>query len=143
MPEISYLAVLVAGIANMVVGYIWFGPLFGKMWMQGMGWNTNDPAKMAELRSKSMTSQYLQQFIAALLMAYVMSHVVWGMNAAFLREADFMSGVSTGFWMWLGFALPLKYGESLWTGKKFKFVAIDLGYWLVVLVVMGIILSVM
>lgn len=139
MPEINYLAVLVAGISNMVVGSIWYGPLFGKMWMEEL--YRNDPTARDRMKTSGMSSLYIKQFILALLMAYILSHVVWGMNRAFDRPADFMSAISTAVWMWLGFVVPILYGASLWTGKKFKYVAIDLGYWVIVLGVMSLIIS--
>jgi hypothetical protein len=141
MFDINYLAVLVAGIANMVVGYIWYGPLFGKMWMEGRGMDPNNRGGMGQ--GQSMAGLYIQQFIAALIMAYVFAHVFTGMNIALDRAIDLWAGIQTGFFLWLGFALPIKYADSLWSAKKFKYVAIDLGYWLVVLVVMGIVLSLM
>ena len=30
--EINYLAVLVAAIASMALGFLWYGPLFGNQW---------------------------------------------------------------------------------------------------------------
>ncbi|HLD39833.1 MAG TPA: DUF1761 family protein, partial [Candidatus Nanoarchaeia archaeon] len=33
----NYLAVLVAAIAAYVVGFLWYGPVFGKKWMALMG----------------------------------------------------------------------------------------------------------
>ncbi len=140
MPEINYLAVLVAGIASMVIGSIWYGPLFGKIFMEGVGMNIWSPEQKAAAM-KDMWKMYLQQFICSLLVAYVLSHIIWGMNTAFDRSFDAMSGLSTGFWIWLGFILPVKYGESLWTNKRFKYTAIDLGYWLILLMVMGMIIA--
>jgi hypothetical protein len=136
MPEINYLAVLVAAVANMIIGSLWYGPLFGKLWMEGMG----GPGQM---KSPSMGSLYVQQFIASLIMAFVVAHITWAFGMALTPAmSDVATGLQTGLWLWLGFAVPFKYGESLWTGKKFKYVAVDLGYWLVVLLVMGIILTV-
>ena len=33
MHEVNLLAVLVAGIVPMIVGFLWYGPLFGKRWL--------------------------------------------------------------------------------------------------------------
>ena len=35
--DLNYLAILVAGISNMVIGFLWYGPIFGKMWMGLIG----------------------------------------------------------------------------------------------------------
>lgn len=142
MPDINYLAVLVAGLVNMVVGFLWFGPLFGKIFMEGMGWNPTDmDAAKARMAKMNMTWTYIQAFIGALVMAYILSHFTWGMNEAFDRTADVMSGLSTGFWIWLGFVVPVLWGKILWEMKAFKYVAVDLSYYLVVLLINGVILS--
>ncbi len=40
---VNYLAVLVAAIVGMVVGFIWYSPkVFGKMWMKLSGVNPKD-----------------------------------------------------------------------------------------------------
>lgn len=140
MPTINYVAVLVAGIAAMILGGIWYGPLFGKMWMKGMGWDPSDKEKMAKMK-KGMAAGYAQMFIGALLTAYVLAHVLWAYSVALPDTTGMAAGLQCGFWIWLGFILPVKYGDKLWGGKKFNYVAIDLGYYLVLLLVMGMIIA--
>ena len=52
-----------------------------------------------------------------------------------------MDGVKWAFHAWLGFALPLGFIAHLYSQKKYSALAIDLGYQLVYLAVMGAILS--
>jgi hypothetical protein len=139
MPEINYLAVLVAAIATMVVGMLWFGPLFGKRWAEGQGWTAEDRERMKKM---NMNGLYVQQFVASIIMAFVLYFVVLNMIVNRNGEDNVLSGVYAGFWMWVGFILPVKWGDSLWNGKQLKYVSIEMGYWLVNLIVMGIILSV-
>ena len=35
--QINFLAVLVGGVINMAVGFVWYGPLFGKLWLRLIG----------------------------------------------------------------------------------------------------------
>jgi hypothetical protein len=140
MPQINYLAVLVAAIASMVVGYVWYGPLFGKLWMEGMGWDPNNQEMMAKMK-KSAGPGYAQQFVGSLLTAYVLAHMLWAYSAAIPGMTGISAGLQGAFWVWLGFYLPVKWGDKIWGGKKLKYVSIDLGNYLVVLLVMGIILS--
>ena len=49
--SINYLAVLVAAIASIVLGFVWYGPLFGKTWTQLMGF---DKKKMDDMKKKGM-----------------------------------------------------------------------------------------
>lgn len=145
MLEINYWAVLVAALSSMVIGSLWYGPLFGKIWMEGMGWPT-DKEGMAKMMAEGKTQMpllYGQQLILSLVMAFVFAHVLWAFSVAPGMEGMswFLSGLNGGFWMWLGFVFPLLYGTSLWSGKKFKYVSVELGYWLVLLLVMGWIIS--
>lgn len=141
MPEINYWAVLVAGVVSMIIGGLWYGPLFGKMWMKGQGLDPNDKERMEKMK-KAAGSAYAQMFIGSLIQMYVFAHVLWAFDAALTEKmGPVAAGLQGGFWMWLGFILPVKYGDKLWSGKKFNYVAIDLGYYLVLLLISGVILS--
>jgi hypothetical protein len=35
--DINWLAVLVAVVAHQFIGFLWYGPVFGKIWLAGMG----------------------------------------------------------------------------------------------------------
>lgn len=39
---INYWAVLACGVISMVAGAIWYGPLFGRKWMEIIGANPDD-----------------------------------------------------------------------------------------------------
>lgn len=138
--DINYLAVLVAAISSIVIGSIWFGPLFGKTFMKGVGMDTWDEAKKTAMK-KAMPLTYFKQFVMSVLMAMVVAYIVWIYKLVMPEVGDVSAGLQTGFWLWLGIALPVRYGESLWNGQEFKYTAIDLGYWLVLLLVYGTIIS--
>ncbi|MFZ2886426.1 MAG: DUF1761 domain-containing protein [Minisyncoccia bacterium] len=135
---VNYLAVLVAAVANMVVGFAWYGPLFGKTWSQLMGWGEMTPEKMAE-KQKAARMSYAISFVGALIMAYVLSHVLFLANA--FAPSGFSAGITSGFWMWLGFIAPVTIGSVLWDGKPLKLWYINAGYYLIALLVMGAILG--
>lgn len=126
--NINLLAILAVGIVNMVVGSLWYGPLFGKKWMQLSGHNP---------QHKSMTKSYMLGFMGALIMGYVMSYLI-GLSGA----SSFMSGAQVGFWAWLGFIVPVEMGSVLWDGKSWKLFWLNALYYLVVLKLMGGVLAV-
>ncbi len=147
MPEINYWAILVAALSSMVIGSLWYGPLFGKIWMEGMGWPVNDKAAMDKMMAdgkKQMPLLYGTQFILSLIMAFCLAHILWRNGMEYREEfpVSLGQGIVAGAFLWLGFIMPVQYGTSLWSGKKFKYVAVELGYWLVLLMVMGGVLSV-
>ena len=71
--HVNYLAVLLCGVAAMIIGYLWYGPLFGKEWRSLVGM-TDEKMKKA---TNSMFSNYAAMFLSALVMAYVLAHFVW------------------------------------------------------------------
>ncbi|MSR85497.1 DUF1761 domain-containing protein [Candidatus Uhrbacteria bacterium] len=134
---INYLAVLVCGIVSMVVGSLWYGPLFGKMWMSLMGMT---PEKMEASKKKGMTQSYILMFIGSLVMAYVLAHsVVFG--SSYLHMTGAWAGVMAGFWSWLGFIAPVTLGSVLWENKSWNLWILNNGHYLVSLLVMGAILG--
>jgi hypothetical protein len=140
MVDVNYLAIIVAGVVAMVIGGIWYGPLFGKAWMSGQGIDPNNREAISKMK-KSAGPAYAQMFIGTLITGYVLAHIIWMSSIALPDYSPLARGFSSGFWSWLGFVLPIKYGDKLWKGKAFKYVAIDLGYYLVMLVVSGIIIA--
>jgi hypothetical protein len=141
MPEINYWAVLVSGAVAMVLGGLWYGPLFGKIWMKGQGWDPGNKEQMEKVK-QSAGPAYAQMFVLSLVQAFVFAHVLWAFNGALSEKmSPLVAGLQGGLWMWLGFIVPIKYGDKLWNGKQFKYVAIDLGYYLVLLMVIGVILA--
>jgi len=132
MTQTNFLAVLVAAIAATVVGFLWYGPLFGKQWSELMGFT---PEKMAEMKKKGMTGTYVTTFIAALIMAYVLSNSI-----AARPLLTTLGSLWLTFWIWLGFVATVLIGMVLWEGKPVKLYLIISLYYLVSLFVMGLIL---
>lgn len=134
MMSANWWALLVSAVAAMVVGAFWYGPLLGQQWMHAMGWDPNDKAKMEQMK-KGVGLNYFWQFIASILMAYILSSFIYSMNMA-----GWMGGVTVAFWAWLGFVLTIKFGDSLWGGRKALF-WISSGNMLITMLVMGAILG--
>lgn len=137
---INYLAVLVVAIVQMVFGFLWFGPLFGKMWVKEMGWSEAEIAAGREKMKKDGWKTYTIQAIGALLMAFVMAHSLV-FAATYMNASGISAGLQAGFWNWLGFIAPATAGSVLWDGKSWKYWFLTAGYYLAGLLVMGIILA--
>lgn len=131
MPEvtINYLAVLVAAVASMIIGAVWYGPLFGKMWMQLVN-------KKKEDLTKGVAKMYILTFIGALVTAYVLGHI-----SDYAGATNWMIGVQSGFWVWLGFVATAFLSDFLFNTRPWKLYGITVGYHLVSLLAMGAILG--
>lgn len=128
MYEVALVPVLIAGIANVVLGMIWYHPkVFGTTWMRLV----NAPQGVS---TQNMIIATVVAFLAALVMAYVLAYfgIAWGVF-------DWIGAIELAFWVWLGFtAVPL-LGMVLWERKSITAYCIVAGYWLVSLVVMALI----
>lgn len=135
MPEvtINYLAVLVAAIASMVIGFVWYSPiLFAKQWMKLMGYTKASLDK----QKNEMNKTYAISSVAALVTAYVLAHII-----QYAGASDVMGGMMTAFWVWLGFVAPVQLTDVLFGGKKYELFGINTGYQLACLLVAGAILA--
>ena len=133
--DINYWAVLVSALVAFGIGAVWYSLLFGKKWMELMNINPNRVNK-PEMKKKA-TRGYIIMFIALLVMAYILAHFV-----DYTEANSIVEGMAAGFWIWLGFLATTMIGSFLWEDKPFALYLINVGHYLVVLLVMGAILAV-
>ena len=133
--SVNLYAVLAAAAANMVLGSLWYGPLFGKAWMKSMGW---DPNKVIDEKMKKEGQKSMALMVpVSLLAAYVLAHFV-----DYTVSVTWSEGAQTGFWLWLGFQVTLITQYVVFEGKSKRSAVINAGYQLVGLMMMGAILAV-
>jgi hypothetical protein len=136
MIDVNIVAILLAAIASMVVGFIYYSPFaLGKPWMKLMGWS-----KDIKMTNNEMAKLYGTSFVLALITAFVLSHVMT-MSFAYFNETMLTTGIMTAFWMWLGFIMPVQFTDVLFSKKPSKLFAINTGYQLISLLVMGVVIS--
>ncbi|GAC1653669.1 MAG: hypothetical protein NVS4B3_16960 [Gemmatimonadaceae bacterium] len=134
VPPVNYLAVIVAAAAIFALGGLWYSPvLFGKQWMALTGKGTTDPAGSSMRPTPAM---YVQVFLCGLVTAWVLAvllnHFV---DPTALRAA------LLGALCWVGFTGATSYGTSLFGGKSKELWFIDSSYYLVSMIIAGVILA--
>ena len=135
MFEVTFLSILGAGVAAVLIGMVWYHPIvFGSAWMR----MSNITPEMAERGKKRMPLMMLIGLMAAMLAAWVMNHV-----GILLGVYDVVDAVVLGFWCWMGFVAPTMLGMVLWEQKPFKLYLINALYWLVAFVAMAITLVIL
>lgn len=112
--EINFWAVLVSAIASMVIGTIWYGPLFGKIYMRETGMDKMTEEEKAQGKKK-MWGAYIGQFIASLVMFYILAYAIYAASVG-MKDAIHMA-----IFAWLGFIVPVKLSDALWGGKMYLF----------------------
>lgn len=135
MVDVNYWAILVSGILYVVIGGLWYGPIFGKQWM-----------KMVGITPESMKSMKMTPFqamfgglIVGLLSAFVLAHhIVFA--GAYMGTSGYELALMSAFFIWLGFYVPVNVGVVLWEGKSWNLFFLTTSYYLVTLVVASLIL---
>lgn len=130
---VNLVTILVAAIAYMVVGFLWYGPLFGKVWMKAMGITASDMEKNKD----KMGMIYGLTSLAALVTSYVLAHFIF-----YAGEKTALGGAKIAFWVWVGFVVTKSIVDTLFENKKWDIFYLNMGYQLVGLLVMGAILGV-
>lgn len=130
------LAVFVAGLVPMIVGIIWYGPLFGQKWM-----DLSDKTE-EQLRAESNPmKQYGLTFVAGLLAAFVLAHGIQAYADAY-GATGWAYGMQGAFWVWLGYVVWVTWQQVAFDDKPVVLWLINVFYNLAALLGMGAILGV-
>lgn len=127
MANANLLAILVAAAAGFLVGGLWYGPLFGKVWM------TQNNFTEEELRGANMLKIYGLTFAFSVLSAVFLGHLL----AFFDANARSTMMISVG--IALGYIVPAIGTNYLFARKSGKLFAVDAGYWIVFYAAMGVV----
>lgn len=133
--DINWLALVAAVVVNMVVGFVWYSPaLFAKDWAKLTG------RKMNEMGDG--TKGYVITTVGAFLQTFILLHFVTYAAYFYPTYSNVSVGLMTGLWAWLGFVLIPQGVNTVFANTRKKLLAINTGYFLVVLVANGVLLSV-
>jgi hypothetical protein len=137
MLPINLLAVLVAAIVAFVLGFLFHGPLFGKVWMRLANIHMTGKEKFAD-----MVPQMLWNMLSNLVTAYVLAVIyLYASASPYLSGATMETGVVVALWIWLGFLVTSTSIDVIWMGKKSQLWLFECACSLVVMVTMGAIIG--
>ena len=132
--HVNLLAVVVAAVAAMAVGMVWYSPgVFGKMWMGLIGMSEKD---LEAAKKKGMAPTMVAALISQLVLACVLARFMSGMDMYSVS-----GGVQTAAWAWFGFVATIMLGMVLWEKRPLKLYFLNAAHWLVAMVVMGAVLG--
>lgn len=134
MSAINVWAVLAATLSTFLIGWLWYGPLFGKAWMKEVG------VTEEEAGQGNMGKIFGFSFIFELIMVFNLAMFFYGSPEGaemITAGSGAFYGFLTGFG-WIFFALAV---NSLYEQKSWKYIFINGGYWTVAFTVIGLILG--
>jgi hypothetical protein len=111
--DINLLAVLVATLAMFVVGAVWYGPVFGKLWGEIHGFDKLSEKVQKEMQSK-MAPFYLAQALVTFVTAYVLAYFI-------AAEKD-TSYYLLATLLWVGFVFPTQVSAVIFGGTEGKYI---------------------
>lgn len=138
MVEINWLAVVLATLASMVVGSIWYTPkVFGGVWM-----------KLAKLNPKDMEkggwTPIIVSIATSFVMAFVLAHFVYLSHQFYQADYSFLAtALITAFWAWLGFVALRFLTHDSFEGRPLKLTLLNSAHELVTLLAMGLVIGLM
>ena len=116
----------------MALGALWYGPLFGKVWITLSGINQQ---QIDASKKSGMGKRYAVSFAGALIMSFVIANII-----GFHPTGELLPILMTLFWIWLGFIVPVTLGSVLWEQKSWKLWALNNAYQLIAILLIGTIL---
>jgi hypothetical protein len=129
--------ILISMVISVVLGFIWYGPLFGKAWVKLSGIKV--PKKKPCF--KDMLPAIIISLVGALFLSLCLTFSI--AYASFIMgRSGVIMGIQAAFWNWLGFMVPLQLAFVAWEGKPWKLFGIHAGYWLAFILLSGIILTI-
>lgn len=131
--DLNLWAVLVAAVVPFFVGFLWYGPFFGKAWQKEVGISDKD------MKNANMPQIFGLSFLANLVTVYVLA----GMLNANPEDLDWVNGAITGLWVGLAFQAAVLATHYLFTRSSLKHWIIDAVYSIVTVTLAGAILGAM
>ncbi len=120
MHDVNLLAVLVAGIVPMIIGALWYGPVFGKRWMTLM---ETTPEEIQEGFNPLRT--YGASFVLALVTAFVLAQLIAEVAPS---GGSAMVGVHVALMALIAFVLPVAQQSVSFEKRKPGLAWLNVGY---------------
>ena len=157
--EMNFYIFFLAALVPMVIGSIWYGPLFGKAWMNEMGFTEES------LKDTNMVKTLVICYIFSVLIAFALMPMTihqMGTYSTLAGEPGFAQQTGEAFSYFENFVSTygdrfrtfkhgafhgLLYGVflvmpilgiiAMFDKKSFKYIAINASYWMLTLALMG------
>lgn len=139
----NWLAILVAAITTFMIGWVWYGMIFKNAWMAETG-ITDEKAKEG-----NMPVTFGLSLVFSFMVALFLYGFVWHECACEAKGVPdpalfhtFKHGLFHGVILGVFVILPTLGTNALYEQKSWKYILINVGYWVVSCAAMGGILNV-
>lgn len=129
--------IIIAIVVFQVLGFIWYGPIFGKTWARVIGMSFDHlSAEEKKAMQKKMIPTYILNFVCS---------IVFILFYGFAFYASLLTSFGLGLVVYVGFLLPILAQNALWSGKSRKLTwhmfLIQAGYQLLSVIVLALLFA--
>ena len=133
----SIIAILLAALACFIIGFLFHGPFFGKIWMKLSNIVPTGKEKLSD-----MTGAMVWNYIVNVLCATVLSGAIWiASYSSVIGEMTWYKGAIIAAWLWLGFIVTNSSIEVIWMKRSWKLWLFEAASSFCATVAMGIIIA--
>lgn len=126
--HINWLAVVVAALVPMLVGFVWYHPkVLGNIWMKATGLTEE------ELRKSNMPLIFGAALVLAFMLAMFLMINVTGFGQEDPKYHTFQHGLAHGMMLTMLFVVPLFGTNALFERRSWSWFLVNVGYWWVTL----------
>jgi hypothetical protein len=125
--DVNWLAIIVAAVATFILGGVWYGPLFGRVWRA-----TDDRPEQPQ--AKHPAHVYGLSFVLMLVAAAVLA-------IALGPQPDLVRSIAVGLTVGAGWVATSFGVNYLFAGRRLALFAVDAGYNVVLFALMGLIIG--
>ncbi len=126
--EVNWLAIIVVTVVNFFFGCLWYGPIFGKAWMNATGLNEDTMG--------ASTKPMILTFILAFGTAIIIALAVEGFDIMYWPNVLLL-----GFGLGMALYAFNACSEYLWENRSMKLLFINAGFRVLSATFMGAVLS--
>jgi len=136
MLPINLFGVLIAAVVAFILGFLFHGPVLGKVWMKLADIHPTGNEKLSD-----MVPQMFWNLVSNFVTAYFLAVVYLFASASSYVSAGVWGGVVCGLLVWFGFLVTSSSIEVIWMGRKVGLWLFESACSLIVMAVMGAIIA--
>ena len=126
--NVNFTMIVIAAVAQLLLGSLWYGLVFRKSWRTLAGIPEGQ-------KLKEMVFPMIVFFIACLLLSFVLADLM--AMAPNVVKPMFTAGAKIGVICWVGFIAPVLVTQHIWERRRVNLFAINAGYWLLAMALAG------
>ncbi len=143
MPEVNWIAVIVAGLIPTIIGMLYYGPIFGKAWYGSMG------KTQAEMEPDNPAVSYGLALVVAMITSFSLKMMIEMMHRdvndagelVFASFHTFGHGALHGAFLCVFLVVPVIVSLSLFHKFAGKTIILNVLFWIICFALMGGILD--